>query len=287
MAQLGEVDLEQTPLQKKLDKIAMDIGRLGMYAAILIFHCLLIRNFIEGMIYRKYDLYGGELTSDGSRCVNPTDENCTGQLILYVKEYLHFIIVGVAIVVVAVPEGLPLAVMISLAFSVKKMLKDNNFVKKLASCEIMGGANNICSDKTGTLTKNIMTWTNIWQGVATKIKLGDGEADFETKHFCQSDNALELLKQTVALNAKGAPGEDGVQATDLALLNFIKRCGIHDFKSYRAQYPLVNRFQFDSARKRMTSIVEVNGAHRLLIKGASEIILDTCTHYLNEQGERT
>ena len=59
----------------------------------------------------------------------------------------------------AVPEGLPLAVMISLAYSVSRMLNDNNFVKKLASCEIMGGANNICSDKTGTLTKNKMTWT--------------------------------------------------------------------------------------------------------------------------------
>ncbi len=102
-----------------------------MYAAILIFHCLLIRNFIEGMIYRKYDLYGGELTAEGTRCDAPTDDNCTGQIVLYVKEYLHFIIVGVAIVVVAVPEGLPLAVMISLAFSVKKMLKDQNFVKKL------------------------------------------------------------------------------------------------------------------------------------------------------------
>lgn len=65
--------------------------------------------------------------------------------------------VGVAIVVVAVPEGLPLAVMISLAYSVKKMLVDQNFVKRLTSCEIMGGANNICSDKTGTLTKNEMT----------------------------------------------------------------------------------------------------------------------------------
>ena len=74
----------------------------------------------------------------------------------------------------AVPEGLPLAVMISLAFSVKKMLIDQNFVKKLASCEIMGGANNICSDKTGTLTKNQMTWTDMWQGAAYKIKNPDG-----------------------------------------------------------------------------------------------------------------
>ena len=75
---------------------------------------------------------------------------------------MHFLIVAITIIVVAVPEGLPLAVMISLAYSVQRMLQDNNFVKKLTSCEIMGGANNICSDKTGTLTMNLMTLTNIW-----------------------------------------------------------------------------------------------------------------------------
>jgi P-type E1-E2 ATPase len=79
---------------------------------------------------------------------------CEGEIGEIFKAWFEFIIIGVAIVVVAVPEGLPLAVMISLAYSVQKMLVDNNFVKKLSSCETMGGANNICSDKTGTLTKN-------------------------------------------------------------------------------------------------------------------------------------
>ena len=74
---------------------------------------------------------------------------------------------------VAVPEGLPLAVMITLAFSVRKMLKDQNFVKKLASCEIMGGANNICSDKTGTLTMNKMTVTNLFVGKDIPVKVND------------------------------------------------------------------------------------------------------------------
>jgi len=82
--------------------------------------------------------------------------------------------IGIAIVVVAVPEGLPLAVMISLAYSVKKMLIDQNFVKRLTSCEIMGGANNICSDKTGTLTKNQMTWTDIWAGQSSEVENPDG-----------------------------------------------------------------------------------------------------------------
>jgi P-type E1-E2 ATPase len=109
-------------------------------------------------------LWGGETSSKeyGDDCFNnnPLSANaCNGYALGYVKNWLGYIITGVAIIVVAVPEGLPLAVMISLAYSVSRMLQDNNFVKKLSSCEIMGGANNICSDKTGTLTKNQMTWT--------------------------------------------------------------------------------------------------------------------------------
>jgi len=120
-----------------------------------VFHCLLLRNFIEGMIYRNYNMFGSIFASTGEPCTDmPDDEECLGRLSYYLKNYLHYLIVGVTIIVVAVPEGLPLAVMISLAYSVKRMLEDKNFVKRLTSCEIMGGANNICSDKTGTLTKN-------------------------------------------------------------------------------------------------------------------------------------
>lgn len=82
----------------------------------------------------------------------------------YIENWLRFLIIGLTIIVVAVPEGLPLAVTISLAYSMGKMLKDKNFVKKLMSCEIMGSATAICSDKTGTLTKNEMNVTNLWQG---------------------------------------------------------------------------------------------------------------------------
>lgn len=110
---------------------------------------------------RKFDLFGGELTKEGDDCTEADVINrvCSGYILGYIKDTLGYFIVGVAIIVVAVPEGLPLAVMISLSYSISKMLKDQNFVKRLSSCEIMGGANNICSDKTGTLTKNQMTWT--------------------------------------------------------------------------------------------------------------------------------
>lgn len=139
-----EQETEPTPLQEKLEVIATDIGKLGMYAALLTMHVLYLRFFGEAFNDR-----GMDFNEDGLE---------------YIKEWLRYVVVAVTIVVVAVPEGLPLAVMISLAFSVKKMLEDENFVKRLASCEIMGGANNICSDKTGTLTQNKMNVTKMWAG---------------------------------------------------------------------------------------------------------------------------
>lgn len=88
-------------------------------------------------------------------------------------EILDFFILGVTVVVVAIPEGLPLAVTLSLAFSVKKMLDDENLVRKMEACETMGGANNICSDKTGTLTMNQMTLTTFWNGELMKAETYD------------------------------------------------------------------------------------------------------------------
>ena len=147
----------------KLERIATDIGKLGMYCAILTIHILLLRFFIEKFAKRSMDLFG------------PEEANMHGKheglFKDYVEEWIKYLIIGVAIVVVAVPEGLPLAVMISLAYSVKRMLIDKNFVKRLSSCEIMGGANNICSDKTGTLTMNKMTVTNIWAGRQLVVKV--------------------------------------------------------------------------------------------------------------------
>jgi magnesium-transporting ATPase (P-type) len=146
---------EVTPLQKKLETIAGDIGLGGTYIALLIVHVLLFRYMIEGLdpTKRNTDLFGGE------------SADVEGNLFLAaLSKWISYIIVGVALIVCAVPEGLPLAVMISLAYSIQRMLEDNNDVKRLSSCEIMGGADNICSDKTGTLTLNQMKVTNIWAG---------------------------------------------------------------------------------------------------------------------------
>lgn len=197
--------------------------------------------------------------------------------------WFEFIIIGVAIVVVAVPEGLPLAVMISLAYSVQKMLVDNNFVKKLSSCETMGGANNICSDKTGTLTKNQMTWVQIWAGDSAKVNNPDGALDdmLNTSEFC-NPATLKLLGEAVSTNTL----EDikNSAATEKAMLKFITRCGF-DYKALRNNHlgDVYTRFQFDSSRKRMSTVLNNtdSGKKRVHIKGASEIVLETCTHYLD------
>lgn len=212
---------------------------------------------------------------------------CDGNVRDILMGWFEFIIIGVAIVVVAVPEGLPLAVMISLAYSVQKMLVDNNFVKKLSSCETMGGANNICSDKTGTLTKNQMTWTQIWAGDSHKIRNPDGALTdlLKTEDFiCES--SLKLLGEAVSVNTSESIENSG--ATEKAMLKFITRCGF-DFKYLREQHipkDLV-RFQFDSSRKRMSTIITVgDNQKRIHIKGASEIVLETCTHYIDAQGNK-
>ena len=122
--------------------MATDIGKFGLYAAIFIVVVLLIRfAIVKGLAQ------------------DPKDKWDTGPDLV---RMLGFIILGITVIVVAIPEGLPLAVTLSLAFSVKKMLKDNNLVRKMEACETMGGANNICSDKTGTLTMNQMTINDIW-----------------------------------------------------------------------------------------------------------------------------
>lgn len=178
--------------------------------------------------------------------------------------------------------------MISLAYSVQKMLVDNNFVKKLSSCETMGGANNICSDKTGTLTKNQMTWTTIWAGKSHPINNPDGALTdmFKTSDFC-CDSTLQLLNEAVSVNTMESIENSG--ATEKAMLKFIKRCGC-DFEGVRKSCIPKDfvRFQFDSARKRMSTIINPVGADfkRIHIKGASEIVLESCTHYIDANGDK-
>lgn len=259
---------EKTPLQNKLETIASDIGKLGMACAIITVLVLFIRFFIEQGIkgYNWEDNIGD-----------------------YISDWFHYIIIGITIVVVAVPEGLPLAVMISLAFSVRKMLKDKNFVKRLASCEIMGGANNICSDKTGTLTKNEMTVTTFWQNKIVQLNVEDEK--YNMSSYIPNHKIGKLLLEGCACNTHGTSKE--ANATEKAMLKMLDKfeCDYEAMRKNHLKDPYV-RFQFTSKRKKMSTILtnindnEYGYDKRLHVKGAAEIILNTCTHYLSERGTR-
>lgn len=275
-----EAETQETPLQRKLETIAEDIGKLGTFAAVFVIHILLARYLIEGLTKRKLDLFGGEVI--GSRLFL---EN--------VKLWVNILIVGVAIIVVAVPEGLPLAVMISLAYSIGKMAKDNNDVKRLAACEIMGGADNICSDKTGTLTENIMKVTRLWAGKDLPPISQERKKDGKKAELCElnwgdlglNKKFIPLIEQAIALNSA-----DQMGATDKAMDEFIVRCGANKADLKNKHMPPANeliRFPFTSTRKRMSTIIHNatgSGGYdkRMYIKGASEIVMECCSKLLDE-----
>mmetsp|Transcript_9465 Transcript_9465/g.9189 ORF Transcript_9465/g.9189 Transcript_9465/m.9189 type:complete len:973 (+) Transcript_9465:1130-4048(+) len=260
-------EIETTPLQLKLNKIATDIGYLGMFSAAITLIVLFGRFFIE----QSLDGWDGGDIGD------------------YLEEWFEYILIAVTIVVVAVPEGLPLAVMIALAYSVRKMLKDQNFVKRLSSCEIMGGANNICSDKTGTLTKNEMTVKEMWVGGLQS--LDNEQKEYTIGDYIRDKKHADLFLQGLSCNTSGTSKE--ANATEKAILKMLDKfgCDYQDLRGQHCKDPLT-RFQFTSRRKKMSTVLteiddnEFGYDKRLHIKGAAEYVLANCTHYLNEQGER-
>ena len=256
-----------------------------MYCALLTVHVLFYRFFITRIMNRSMDLFGGGEDQESFKNVDVTH----GAIKEYLKEWVKYFIIGVTIIVVAVPEGLPLAVMISLAYSVRKMLLDQNFVKRLASCEIMGGANNICSDKTGTLTMNQMTVTNIWQGKNHSVKVTDPKYNF--RDYFRHKKVRQFATEAFCLNTMGSLEE--ASPTEKSLLVFMQKLGV-DIEQVRKDHLPKNyiRFHFNSRRKKMSTIIKNCGDtengydRRIHIKGASEIILQECTHYLNQEGKK-
>ena len=222
-------------------------------------------------------------------------------------------ITGVAILVLAIPEGLPLSVTISLAYSVKKMMKDNNLVRHLSACETMGGANTICSDKTGTLTQNQMTVMQGWvyndkedAKLMNELTTGSEEEYAAFIANCTAVNATvkDLLIDDAVLNNEGflATDEDGKEkgvgsALDIALLHWTRRLGF-DYTAVRGKYPLLkkedgeaavgimHRHPFHSNRKRSSLVVRLpDGRYRLFVKGAPEMVIRLCDRVMMNNGE--
>lgn len=260
------VETTDTPLQEKLDVLAGQIGNFGMFAA--------GATFVAMMIIRYFNILG------------PATDDLT-----FFEYVLKAFIMAVTIVVVAVPEGLPLAVTLSLAYSTQKMMKDNNLIRVLAACETMGNATNICSDKTGTLTQNRMTVVRGWicgQYYEKVDNLKDFNKDVQAliAEGISVNSTANLMYEGSNLNVVG-------NKTEGALLLFIKNLFGLDYVPLRKNF-LSERgdrlITFSSARKRMSVVLRNDvigkGSGIVYTKGASEVILERCKEYITRDGQK-
>jgi Ca2+-transporting ATPase len=260
-------EMEATPLQEKLGGLAVAISKIGSAAAGILFFVLLFR-------------FVGGLSGDNR---TPTAKG---------SAFMDILIVAVTIIVVAVPEGLPLAVTLALAFATTRMLKENNLVRVLRACETMGNATAICSDKTGTLTTNRMTVVAGKFGSASFAQ-SDSETGTTVASWASdvTPAAKELLVQSIAINSTAFEGEEeGRQVfvgskTETALLQLAKdHLGLLSLPETRDNEEVVHMMPFDSSKKCMAAVVKLkSGGYRLVVKGASEILLRMCSEQANFQ----
>ncbi|XP_076941593.1 putative calcium-transporting ATPase 11, plasma membrane-type [Bidens hawaiensis] len=265
MVTLSEGGDDETPLQVKLNGVATIIGKIGLAFAVLTFFVLTSRFILVKFIRGEM---GKWRMNDG-------------------LELLNYFAIAVTILVVAVPEGLPLAVTLSLAFAMKKLMNDRALVRHLSACETMGSATCICTDKTGTLTTNHMVVTRLWAAGDTK--------DIKTKEKLKSsisEKVLTVLLQSVFLNTnseivKDDTGKTSIigSPTETALLEF----GLlfqNNYTQEAKNVKIVKVEPFNSVKKKMSVLVSLsNGKLRAFCKGASEIILNMCDKVINEDGE--
>lgn len=283
---------DDTPLQKKLNRLADMIAYFGGGAALLLFVVLFIK-------------WGAGL---GHNTATPNEKG---------QQFLRLFITAVTVVVVAVPEGLPLSVTLALAFATTRMMKDNNLVRVLKACETMGNATTVCSDKTGTLTQNKMTVVATTLG--KNISFGgtepvlDDEPKTSGEDGAGSEKAAvssvpnvpladflggmspatkKLIVQSNAVNSTAFEGDvDGEQTfigskTEVALLTFSRdHLGSAPVQEERSNANITTVIPFDSANKYMATVVQLpNGKYRAYAKGASEILLAKCTKVVADPG---
>ncbi|XP_020289551.1 plasma membrane calcium-transporting ATPase 1 isoform X8 [Pseudomyrmex gracilis] len=266
-ASAAEGKKEKSVLQAKLTKLAIQIGYVGSTVAMLTVCVLIIQFCIQTFVI------------EGKSWQNE-----------YANELVRHLIIGVTVLVVAVPEGLPLAVTLSLAYSVKKMMKDNNLVRHLDACETMGNATCICSDKTGTLTTNRMTAVQSY--ICEKLWK-------TTPNYSDIPSQLgELIVQGMSINSAYTsrimesqdPSELPTQVgnkTECALLGFVLALG-KKYQTVRDDYPeetFTRVYTFNSVRKSMSTVIpRKGGGYRLFTKGASEIIIKKCAFIYGREG---
>ena len=221
----------ETPLHMQLDKLAKMISKVGSVVSVAAFFIFLIHDILTNPAWGGKDYF-------------------------YMAEIvLKYFMMAVTLIVMAVPEGLPMAITLSLALNMRRMLKSNNLVRKLHACETMGAVTVICTDKTGTLTQNKM------QVSALELKLGD-EA---------------LLDTAIALNSTAElnDGKPIGNPTESALLLWLDAQG-KDYEELRKQVNVLKQLPFSTERKMMATLAEIDGETYLFVKGAPEIVMKKC-----------
>ena len=325
----------RTPLEEKLDKIAGMIGYFGLGAGVVTLIALFIRFGVsfdrQNKDYQNdskvesimtFFLFNFPHKKIDDKIFGNTNNHLTDPKTMIAKNILDIIILCISIIVVAIPEGLPLAVTLSLAFSIKKLMDYNNLVRKMHACETMGGANFICTDKTGTLTKNEMSVFKVLTGneefelqqnlnIDTVGKLGTEKKNNseivkqireDHQKYFKNEEYWEVLKIAIALNVECTITKNEIKdingdiekcetknKTDKAFIDFLYR-----FKSpisiekekYLKNQSVYKQFPFDSKRKRMTTFVnneEFSSGYRLFSKGGAENAALFCNTYLDPE----
>ena len=322
------ISKESTPLQQKLTSLAGLISKIGYTASIAIFIALLGRG-----LYTSDIRFGPKFVIDaqtheylrddqGHYISNPALgelESTSDALRSSVGNLLGYFVYMVIIVVVAVPEGLPMSVTVSLALAMRKMTRANSLVRQLVACETIGSATVICTDKTGTLTQNKMQVARV--GIGGSIYEGSWESGVRGQESGVSKTKGTLLTPDSCLLSPGLTNSPLAQiilnaavnssahleikagsiipvgnSTEGALLLWLRGGAWvqkidgdvpaeFDYSSLRRQYPARYRINFSSERKRMTTVIHYHGRTMALVKGAPEVLLERSTYYLNSDGE--
>ena len=221
----------KTPLYVQLDKLASMISKVGSVVSVAAFVIFLVHDILTNPAWGGKDYF-------------------------YMAEIvLDYFMMAVTLIVMAVPEGLPMAITLSLALNMRRMLKSNNLVRKLHACETMGAVTVICTDKTGTLTQNQM----------------------QVDELLPKDDNQHLLDVAIAINSTAELDEDKAigNPTESALLLWLKSQD-KDYRELRHQAKVLKQQPFSTEKKFMATIAEVDGEKYLLVKGAPEIVLDLC-----------
>ncbi|XP_022565214.2 calcium-transporting ATPase 8, plasma membrane-type isoform X2 [Brassica napus] len=265
MASISEDNDEETPLQVRLNGVATFIGSIGLFVAACVLVILLVRYFTG----HTEDVGGGPQFVKGKTKIGHV-----------VDDVIKVVTVAVTIVVVAVPEGLPLAVTLTLAYSMRKMMADKALVRRLSACETMGSATTICSDKTGTLTLNQMT---VVESYAGGKKTDSQQLPATITSLCV-EGIAQNTTGSIYVPEGGGDLEFSGSPTEKAILGWGVKLGMN-FETARSQSSILHAFPFSSEKKRGgVAVKTADGEVRIHWKGASEIVLACCRSYIDEDG---